>query len=105
TPPLTIGAAMLVPLKNMYALFPLPATCVAGYSFGRTELFASSDTIFTPGAETSGFTARSYAVGPRELNVATVSSDRPGVPHVFSAPTVIAYGELPGDAMLPSTIC
>ena len=54
-----------------------------------------------PGAATSGFTARSYAEGPRELNVATVSSDRSTVPHVFSAPTVIAYGEFAGDEIPP----
>ena len=30
-----------------------------------------------------------------------VSSDRPTVPHVLIAPTVMAYGELPGDVMPP----
>ena len=54
-----------------------------------------------PGAARSGFTARSNLVGPRELYDATVSSDRLVVPHVFSAPTVIANGELPGEVMPP----
>src|SRR5918912_1109141 len=51
----------------------------------------------------SGFTARSYRVGPRELYVVTASSDRVTVPNVFNAPTVIADGELPGDVMPPRT--
>src|SRR5687768_12751837 len=43
------------------------------------------------------------SVGPRELYPATVSSSRLTVFHVFSAPTVIAAGELPGD-VTPATI-
>ena len=46
---------------------------------------------------------KSNSAGPRELYVATTSSDRCGVPFVFSAPTVIAKGELPGDSMPPIT--
>ena len=52
----------------------------------------------------SGLTVMSNRAGPRELYSATVSSDRPTVPHVFSAPTVMANGELPGDVMPPSTV-
>ena len=60
--------------------------------------------ILTPGAATSGLIATSNGVGPRELNVATVSSARPAVLHVFRAPTVMAYGEFAGDAMPPRTV-
>ena len=81
---------MLVPLRSMYALFALPATCSAGYADTSAEFFASSDTMRTPGAARSGLTVRSIGAGPRELNVATVSSLRPTVDHVFVAPTVIA---------------
>ena len=55
-----------------------------------------------PGANRSGFIRWSIAVGPRELYVSSVSSDRYGVPCVFNAPAVIAYGQLPGDVMPPS---
>src|SRR5215510_554626 len=58
--------------------------------------------IRLPGAARSGLTAKSYFVGPRELYVAIVSSERLAVPHVLMAPTVIAYGELPGEVMPPS---
>src|SRR5471032_2090293 len=68
------------------------------------EPFASIETILLPGAATSGFTAPSYRVGPRELYVATVSSSRLTVPCVLSEPTVIASGELPGDVMPPRII-
>src|SRR5438093_5820339 len=53
----------------------------------------------------SGLTARSNRVGPRELYVATLSSVRFTVPHVLSAPTVSASGELPGDVMPPRIMC
>ena len=46
---------------------------------------------------------KSYRVGPRELNVATVSSERSGVWCVSSAPTVRACGLLPGAVVPPST--
>src|SRR5262245_12412006 len=60
--------------------------------------------ILFPGAATSGFTKLSKRVGPRELYVVTLSSLRPIVPHVFSAPTVSAPAELPGDVMLPRIV-
>ena len=34
-PPLTMAAAMLVPLITEYALVPLPATCIDGYFGAR----------------------------------------------------------------------
>src|SRR3954447_5854214 len=100
-PPVTTGAAMLVPLRRRYAFVALPATCHCGYVVLRYDLLDSSETMRVPGASRSGLTARSYRVGPRELYGATVSSDVSTVPCVSSAPTVIAYGELPGDAMPP----
>ena len=54
-----------------------------------------------PGATTSGLTARSYLVGPRELYGAIVSSDVSALPFASIAPTVIAYGELPGEVTPP----
>ena len=47
----------------------------------------------------SGFARPSNQDGPRELYGATVSSIRVAVPFVSSAPTVMADGALPGDAM------
>ena len=55
----------------------------------------------TPGATRSGFAAQSRYVGPRELNVAIVSSPRLGVPFVLEAPTVSTHGALPGALMPP----
>src|SRR5262249_56795772 len=55
----------------------------------------------TPGATTSGFAARSIAVGPRELNAAIVSSDRSAVPMWLDAPTVSTHGAFPGGVMPP----
>src|SRR5207247_6507816 len=54
-----------------------------------------------PGATRSGFASPSIQVGPRELYTGIVSSPRPTVPCVLSAPTVIADGALPGDVMPP----
>ena len=45
----------------------------------------------------SGLAKASYHVGPRELNVATSSSDLTAVPCVNRAPTVMADGALPGE--------
>ena len=64
----------------------------------------SSDTIRVPGATTSGFTPKSYFVGPRELYGASLSSDVSTVPFVSIAPTVIANGELPGDVTPPRIV-
>ena len=94
---------MLVPLSRKYALLPVPAMCHAGYVVERYDPRTSSDTSRVPGATTSGLTARSMAVGPRELYGATRSSDRVRVPAVSMAPTVMANGELPGEVMPPST--
>ena len=47
----------------------------------------------------SGLANASYQLGPRELNGATWSSDRTGVPCVSRAPTVMADGALPGEVM------
>ena len=95
---------MLVPLSSKYPFAPFPATWRSGYVGDRDDPAASSDTIRLPGATRSGFSRWSNRVGPRELYVATVSSDRSTVPCVFSAPTVIAYGELPGDSMPATTV-
>src|SRR5437867_13127336 len=73
TPPLTTALAMLVPVRRKYAFFPEPAMCHWGYFFERYDPDASSATSLVPGATTSGFTARSYLVGPFELYGATVS--------------------------------
>src|SRR5687768_13046872 len=54
-----------------------------------------------PGATTSGLTAMSNRVGPRELYGATTSSDRSRVPLVSTAPTVSAAGEFPGEVIPP----
>ena len=40
-------------------------------------------------------------VGPRELKVATPSSERQSVPKVFVAPTVMADGSTPGEWTAP----
>ena len=55
----------------------------------------------TPGATRSGLGVPSMAAGPRELNAATTSSARSGVPLSSLAPTVSTHGALPGAAMLP----
>src|SRR6266576_2473638 len=67
------------------------------------EFAASSEMILLPGAARSGLALLSYFVGPRDEYVVTSSSSREAVPNVLVAPTVIAYGELPGDAMPPRT--
>src|SRR5262245_47999159 len=68
------------------------------YEFG-----ASSEIILLPGAARSGLALLSYLVGPLDEYVVTLSSSREAVPKVLVAPTVIANGELPGDAMPPRT--
>ena len=55
----------------------------------------------TPGATRSGFALKSIAVGPRELNAATVSSPRSVVPMWLDAPTVSTHGALPGAPTPP----
>ena len=74
--------------------------------YGASELYIElagllSDSVPTPGATTSGFAARSTAVGPRELNAAIVSSPRSIVPIVLEAPTVSTHGALPGAVIAP----
>ena len=54
-----------------------------------------SDSMPTPGATTSGFAATSMAVGPRELKVPIVSSERLTVPIWLDAPTVSTHGHSP----------
>ena len=82
---------------------PVPDTCRSGYVADRYEPAASADTMWLPGAATSGFITRSYRVGPFELYAASVSSDRCAVSCVSIAPTVSAYGLLPGDVIPPYT--
>jgi hypothetical protein len=60
---------------------------------------AAFETMPAPGATTSGLAMPSYQDGPRELKLVTRSSARRSVPKVFEAPTVIADGALPGEAM------
>src|SRR5712691_2811863 len=67
------------------------------------EPHASSEMILFPGAARSGFALLSYFVGPRDEYVVTWSSSRAALPSVLVAPTVIANGELPGEAMPQST--
>ncbi len=94
---------MLVPLSSMYAFSPRPETIRSAYVRARYEPAAAGATILFPGAAISGFSTPSNRVGPRELYVAITSSDRCGVPRVFSAPTVIAAGAFAGE-MTPPTM-
>src|SRR3954463_12973076 len=59
---------------------------------------AATDRRLSPGATTTGLAKPSYHEGPRELYGATRSSPRATVSNVFTAPTVMADGALPGDA-------
>ena len=61
----------------------------------------SSDSMPTPGATRSGLAPTSTAVGPRELNVAIVSSERSTVPMWLDAPTVSTHGAFPGAVIPP----
>ena len=62
-------------------------------------LGAATESRLCPGATKSGLANPSYHDGPRELYGATRSSPRVTVSTCATAPTVIADGALPGDAM------
>ena len=75
-------------------------------------LVDAAPTMALPGATRSGLSRLSMwrtprlsvqplRVGPRELNMLTVSSLRAAVPLVLAEPTVITDGSLPGALMVP----
>src|SRR4051812_5658443 len=102
--PLTTGAAMLVPLSERYgsvAVGTVPRRRIWGFAFHSVLPASAVDSIPTPGATRSGFAWLSIALGPRELNGATVSSARSTVPLWLEAPTQITHGALPGAPMPP----
>src|SRR3954463_4839152 len=83
TVPVTIGAAMLVPVRLRYGFLGVrnePLSSIVGLSRYSTLPGAASEAMPTPVATTSGLAAKSLAVGPRELNVPIVSSARVSVP-------------------------
>jgi hypothetical protein len=92
---------MLVPLRRRYLLYGsvLVETRALGSVWYRVFPDQVTAVSAWPGATTSGFVNPSYHVGPRELYAVMASSDRVVVPLVSNAPTVIADGALPGDAM------
>ena len=94
---------MLVPDSSNSPCCPCPPTSLCGKRRASVLPGAYSECSRRPGAAMSGLTIRSYSVGPRELKSATVSSLRRAVPCPSSAPTVSAYGELPGEVIPPST--
>jgi hypothetical protein len=80
----------------------------------RCPLDDAADAPITrlPGATTSGLRWLSATqrpegvrpqprVGPRELKLLTVSSERPGVRLQLTDPTVMTVGSTPGEPMLP----
>src|SRR5262245_4531226 len=102
--PLTTGDAMLVPLSERYgsdAVVTVPQRRISGLVFHSVLPASASDSMPTPGATRSGLATKSIADGPRELNPATVSSDRFAVPLWLEAPTVITHGALPGAPIAP----
>src|SRR6185436_20051669 len=104
TVPDTTGAAMLVPLKLRYgseAVAIAPARRNSDFVESIVLPAAAIETVPVPGAMRSGFAVQSRYVGPRELNGATASSVRSGVPLVVDAPTVITHGALAGALMPP----
>ncbi len=104
TAPDTTPVDMLTPLIWMYRAPPSPVS--VGRPPGVVSIVlpgtSAANTLF-PGATRSGFITLSNAVGPRELYVVTTSSLRSTLPLVFSAPTVMTSGRLPGTAMPPYT--
>ena len=75
---------MLVPWKTAHSAEPRPGT---------------EERIPTPGALTSGLNESVHGVGPPEEKSATMPG---GVPRVLvTAPTVIAFGALPGEEIEP----
>src|SRR5438128_1459779 len=95
---------MLVPLKLRYGsatVFSTPGSNADARVRKNVLPGADNETLPAPGATRSGLAAQSRYVGPRELNVAIVSSRRTGVPLVLDAPTVSTHGALPGAAMPP----
>src|SRR5262245_48248115 len=96
--PETTPADMLVPFSLRNLVVPVLVTS-DGYSVSSVLPDASFEISACPGARMSGLPMPSYHVGPRELKGATRSSPREIVPLVTAAPTVMADGALPGDAM------
>ena len=78
---------------------PLVVTRALGYARYNWLDDEATAVRACPGATTSGFAWPSYQVGPRELYAAMLSSLRLLVPFVSRAPTVMADGALPGEAM------
>ena len=100
------GAAMLVPRRLRYgcvAVGTVPHKRASGLAANSVLPGSASDSMPTPGATRSGFCTWSIALGPIELNGATVSSRRSTVPLWLVAPIVSTQGALPGDVMPPST--
>src|SRR3954462_3417674 len=99
---------MLVPVRLRYGgelVDSVPA--MSDFRFRLTSVLpgAAIETVPTPGATRSGFAAQSRYVGPRELNVAIVSSARNEVPFVLDAPTVSTHGAFAGAPMPPYCAC
>ena len=69
-----------------------------GFSSGMYAPVGTGAAMYRPGAERSGFMKPS-AVGPYADHDARVSSLRPIVPSVSSAPTVMMNGSFPGAAI------
>src|SRR5262245_59435766 len=101
TTPLVTAAAMLVPLKRRYraSFSPGAETRLVASCLYSEPAIAASETSAWPGATMSGFARPEYHAGPRELYGATASSKRDTVFCVFSAPTVMTDGALPGDVI------
>src|SRR5918994_5385445 len=107
TVPVTTGADMLVPLRLKYGRYGVSIVPLRSISDRLAYNVLSrtlSDSIPTPGATRSGFALFPPAPGPRELNVATVSSERSDVPMWLDAPTVRTHGALPGAVTPPYCI-
>ena len=79
----------------------MPHSRAAGLVTKSVLPASASDSIPTPGATRSGLALKSIALGPRELNAATVSSRRSAVPMWLEAPTVSTHGALPGAPIPP----
>ncbi len=95
---------MLVPLKLRYGRYEVGTEPPSRYGDLLTwnALAGSrSDSMPAPGATMSGFAALSTAAGPRELNVAIVSSPRATLPKCDDAPIVSTQGPFPGAVTPP----
>src|ERR1700759_4811989 len=91
--PAIIGAAIDVPLVWMY--WP-PAIRQLQLALAKTLFGASTETMWAPGAYTSGFETPSWVV-PRLDHEAAASSLGSAVPFSSTPPTVITYGSFAGE--------